>query len=91
MIATAAPLLIPLIVMLFDTIAVLTATFDCDVKEKVSGVVSGAAVVTVNVPDTPPIVSVAVDAVENRFAERWRRLRTGHSPPFLCCSYMRRR
>jgi len=54
----------PLIVIVFDTTVVLNDTFDWDVKEKALGVVSNAAVVTLNVPDTPPIVRVLVVVVE---------------------------
>ena len=63
--------LIPLMVTVFDTITVFTGTSVWAVKLKASGVVSGpgvvsaASVVTLNVPATPPMVSVAVEVVED--------------------------
>jgi hypothetical protein len=51
--------------MLFEVAVLLSAAPVCAVKVNASGVVSvGALVVTVNPPDTPPMVTVAVVAVE---------------------------
>ena len=67
MIETGTFASMPEIIISLDATRLDNAAAGRSVKENASGVVSGATVVTANVPDTPPTVKTACVAVENWF------------------------